>query len=164
MVDSCLLRELEKTPTDLIWMSQNPPHELSRFKFSSGSYHPMDNASTQKQIVSLYGELTLFGEENTLLSFGLTDLAELCKPPAQLIYLPSLDLCPSKDILDSTDNLFEIRAVISLYSIHPFLMMNDFVDSLAFIKSHITATDYRAGAKVMNNVDAKCSLLLVVEG
>lgn len=160
--DNWPFERLEVTETDYSWLKQNPHNKIYRLKYISPS-SDTKNGYCRNDIASLKNELQVISSEVCLINFDMHDINAICQPETQLIYVPQLELHPNEEILESLANLYQVNTIISLYSIHPFIMAAEFVESLELIKKHIKANTYRSGARIITDCDATCSLLLVLE-
>lgn len=160
--DSWSFKSLELTENDYAWLKQNPHNKIYRLKYLSPSADT-ENFYCQTNIASLRDELQVISSESCLINFDMHDLNAICKPETSLIYVPSLELQPNEEILESLANHYQVSTVISLYSIHPFFTLDDFTDSLELINKHIKANTYRSGVRIITDCDAMCALLLVLE-
>ena len=160
---------LALTKIDDSWLNQHQHqhqhqhHNIYRLRYSNHPSNAIVEHPHQKDMTSLKNELFDISRENNLLSLDIYDLNDICQPETQLIYVPQLELHPNEEILESLANFYQVSTVISLYSIHPFIMTADFVYSFELIKKHIKANTYRSGARIITDCDATCSLLLVLE-
>lgn len=162
--DNWPFKTLELTETDYVWLKQNPHNKIYRLKYLSPSADT-ENFYCQTDIASLKDELQVISSDSCLFSFDIVDLYGICQPDTQLVYVPCLTLQPSEQLLHSTANIYQVRAVISLYSVTPFTMTEDFVYSEELIKKYLKTNTLQpsSGARIITDCDAICSLLLVLE-